>query len=154
MTPRAMLDPLALAFAFDAFEQDGVLRFRQRGGLPVAELTDDDLVLPDNGAPVRLVRGQESELPREVTLAFTDIGADYLRAAAASRRLVGGSSRSAHADLAVVTSDGGATRRAEIWLQDLWAGRESADFALPRSKLALAAGDVVGLTVNSAASSL
>jgi len=61
---------------------------------------------------------------------------------------VGGSSRSAHADLAVVTSDGEAMRRAEIWLQDLWAGRESAGFALPRSQLALAAGDVVGLTVH------
>ena len=32
MSPRAMLDPLALAFAFDAAEQDGMLRFRQRGG--------------------------------------------------------------------------------------------------------------------------
>jgi hypothetical protein len=81
-------------------------------------------------------------------LAFTNIGADYLRAAAASRRLVGGSSRSAHADLAVVTTDSEAMRRAEIWLQDLWAGRESASLGLPRSKLALAAGDVVGLTVN------
>ncbi|HET7912393.1 MAG TPA: glycoside hydrolase/phage tail family protein, partial [Pseudolabrys sp.] len=148
MTPRAMLDPLALTFAFDAFEQDGVLRFRQRGGLPVAELTEDDLVLSDEGAPALLVRGQESELPREVTLAFTDIGADYARAAAASRRLVGGSARSAHADLAVVTNDGEATRRAEIWLQDLWAGRESASFALPWSKLGLAAGDIIALTVN------
>src|SRR4029079_15970446 len=148
MTPRAQRDQLALALAVDASEQDGVLRFRQRGGLPVVELTEDDLVLPDDGAPVRLVRSQESELPREVTLAFTDIGADYLRAAAASRRLVGGSSRSAHADLAVVTSDGEAMRRAEIWLQDLWAGRESAGFALPRSQLALAAGDIVGLTVH------
>lgn len=147
MTPRAMLDPLSLAFAFDAFEQDGVLRFRRRGGLPAAELTEDELVLPDEGAPTRVVRAQESELPREITLAFTDIGADYLRGAAASRRLVGGSSRSAHADLAVVTNDGEAARRAEIWLQDLWAGRESAGFALPRSRLALAAGDIIGLTV-------
>jgi uncharacterized phiE125 gp8 family phage protein len=40
------------------------------------------------------------------------------------------------------------TRRAEIWLQDLWAGRESADFALAPSYLALSAGDVIGLTVN------
>jgi hypothetical protein len=148
MTPRAILDPLALAFAFDAFEQDGVLHFRQRGGMPAAELTEDDLVLPEEGAPARLIRGQESELPREVTLTFTDIGADYLRAAAASRRLVGGSSRSAHADLALVTNDGEATRRAEIWLQDLWAGRESASFSLPRSKIALAAGDTIDLTVN------
>jgi hypothetical protein len=148
MTPRAMLDPLALAFAFDAFEQDGLLRFRRRGSAPLADLTEDDLVLPGDGAPVRLLRAQESDLPREVTIGFTDIGTDYQRGAAASRRLVGGSSRSAHADLAVVTNDGEATRRAEIWLQDLWAGRESASFALPPSKLPLAAGDVVGLTVN------
>ena len=148
MAPRAMLDPLALAYAFDASEQDGVLRFRQRGGAPVIELEEDDLVLPDETPPARLTRTQESDLPRDVSIAFTDIGADYQRAAATSRRLVGGSSRSAHADLAVVTNDGEAKRRAEIWLQELWAGREAVEFALPPSKLALVLGDVAGLTVN------
>jgi hypothetical protein len=148
MAPRAMLDPLALCFAFDAVEQDGLLRFRQHGGAPVIELAEDELVLPDDTAPARLTRAQESDLPREVTIGFTDIGSDYQRAAAASRRLVGLSTRSAHADLAMVTNDAEAERRAEIWLQDLWAGRESAEFALPPSRLALAAGDVVGLTVN------
>ena len=148
MSPRAMLDPLALAFAFDGFEQDGILRFRQRGGAPVAELTEDALVLPDETAPVRLIRMQERDLPREVTLGFTDSGADYQRGVATSRRLEGRSTRSAHADLAIVTNDAEAERRAEIWLQDLWAGRESADFALPPSQLALGLGDVVALTVN------
>lgn len=148
MAPRAMLDPLALAFAFDAFEQDGILRFRQRGGSPVVELTEDDLVLPEESAPARLLRAQESDLPREVTIGFTDIGAEYQRSVAASRRLAGGSTRSAHADLAIVTNDAEAERRAEIWLQDLWAGRESADFVLPPSRLALGLGDVAGLTVN------
>jgi hypothetical protein len=148
MAPRAMIDPLALAFAFDAFEQAGVLRFRQRGGAPVTELAEDDLALPQDNAPARMLRAQESDLPREVTIGFTDIGTDYQRGIAASRRLVGGSALTAHADLAIVTNDAEAKRRAEIWLQDLWAGRESADFALPPSRLALASGDVVGLTVN------
>jgi hypothetical protein len=147
MAPRAMLDPLALAFAFDAFEQDGVLRFHQRGGAPVIELTEDDLVLPEETPPTRLTRMQEGDLPREVTIGFTDIGTDYQRGAAASRRLAGVSRRSAHADLAIVTNDSEAGRRAEIWLQDLWAGRESADFALPPAG-ALGLGDVAGLTVN------
>ena len=147
MAPRAMLDPLALCFAFDAVEQDGVLRFRQHGGAPVAEIVEDELVLPEDAAPARLTRAQESDLPREVTIGYTDIGNDYQRAAAASRRLVGGSTRSAHADLAMVTNDTEAERRAEIWLQDLWAGREAAEFALPPSKLSLSAGDVIGLTV-------
>lgn len=148
MAPRAILDPLALAFAFDAFEQGGLLRFRQRGGAPTIELTEDDLVLPDEVPPARLIRAQDIDLPREVTIGFTDAGADYQRGAAASRRIGGGSSRSAHADIAIVTNDAEAKRRAEIWLQDLWAGRESADFVLPPSRLALVVGDVAGVTVN------
>ncbi|HET7849890.1 MAG TPA: phage tail protein, partial [Pseudolabrys sp.] len=44
--------------------------------------------------------------------------------------------------------DAEAKRRADIWLQDVWAGREAAEFALPPSRLALAPGDVIGLTVS------
>jgi hypothetical protein len=148
MAPRAMLDPLALAFAFDAAEQDGVLRFTQRGREPVVEFGEGDLVLPDDSAPARLTRGQESDLPREVSIGFTNIGNDYQAATAISRRLIGGSTRTAHADIAMVTENTEAGRRAEIWLQDLWAGRESAEFALPSSRLSLSLGDVAGLTVN------
>jgi len=148
MAPRAMLDPLALAYSFDAVEQDGVLRFIQRGGAPVIELAEDDLVLPEEGAPARLTRMQDSDLPREASLGYIDIGSDYQNAAAASRRLAVRSTRTAHADLAIVSEDAAVDRRADIWLQDLWAGRESAQFALPPSRLALMPGDLAGLTVN------
>jgi hypothetical protein len=148
MPPRAAIEPLALAYAFDAAEVAGTLTFRPRGGEPVAEIAEDALVLPEDRAAVRLVRAQETELPREVSIAFTDSGTDYRRAAVTSRRLVGGAARASHGDLAVVTNDTAAERRANIWLQDLWAGRESADFALPPSRLALASGDIVGLTVS------
>lgn len=146
MAPRAAIEPLALAYAFDAIEDEAKLRFRPRGGAPLAELDENHLVLPGAGAPFRLVRAQETELPREVSLRFTDGGYDYRRAAVTSRRLVGGAARSSQADLAVVTHDAPAERRAEIWLQDLWAGRESAEFALPPSRLALMPGDTVALT--------
>ncbi|MBS0536871.1 MAG: glycoside hydrolase/phage tail family protein [Proteobacteria bacterium] len=148
MAPRAMLDPLALAFTFDAVEQNGVLTFRQRGGVPVAELTEDDLVLPDNAAPAQLTRAQEGDLPQAVSLSFTDVAADYQRATAASRRLVTRSARTSQADVAMTCSDALAARRADIWLQDLWTARESASFAVPPSRLALMPGDVTALTVN------
>jgi hypothetical protein len=48
----------------------------------------------------------------------------------------------------MVSNGAQAERRAEIWLQDLWAGREAAEFALPPSQLVLMPGDVAGLTVN------
>ncbi|MTW15178.1 hypothetical protein GJ689_03035 [Rhodoplanes serenus] len=147
MTVRAALEPLAAAYAFDAVAEGATLAFRHRGGAPVAELSEDDLVLPERGAPVRLVRAQETELPHAVSLGFTDGAADYRRAAVQSRRMVGGAARVLHADLAAVVERAEAERRAEIRLQDLWAGRERASFALPPSRLALMPGDVVALTV-------
>jgi hypothetical protein len=148
MMPRAAIEPLASAYAFDAAEDGGVLRFRPRGGAPRAELVEDDLVLPEAAAALQLVRAQETELPREVSIGFTDAAADYRRAAVMSRRLVGGSARAAHADLAIITTDAQAKRRAEIWLQDLWAGREQASFALPLSRLAFSPGEIIAVTAN------
>jgi hypothetical protein len=148
MAPRAALEPLAQTYAFDAIEDDGTLSFRPRGGLPVIELGEDDLALPREGAPVRLLRAQETELPREVTLGFIDAGADYRRAAASSRRLVGAAARVVQQNVAMVTNESAASRRADIWLQDVWAGRESADFVLPPSLLRLMPGDVIALSVN------
>src|SRR5436853_6775437 len=94
---------------------------------PIVALTEDDLVLPEDVAPVRLTRAQETELPREVSIGYTDSETDYRRAAVASRRLVGGAARASHADLAVVPNDAAMARRADIWLQDLWAGRGRSD---------------------------
>ncbi|WP_441227872.1 baseplate multidomain protein megatron [Tardiphaga sp. 20_F10_N6_6] len=148
MAPRAMIEPLSVAYAFDATAGDGTLRFIPRGGLPVAEFTEDDLVAPDDGALARLVRAQETELPRQVSIGFSDALTDYRRSAVTSRKLTGGASRMLHADLAVITSDTAATQRAEVWLQDLWAGRERAEFAVGMSALALAPGDVIALTLN------
>jgi hypothetical protein len=148
MSPRAMIEPLAMAYAFDATAADGSLRFVQRGGAPVAEILEDDLVLPDSGTVARLTRAQETELPREASFGFTDAVADYRRSAVTSRKLVGAAGRTLHSDLAVITNDAAATRRAEIWLQDLWAGRESAEFSLGMNALRLAPGDVVALTLS------
>jgi hypothetical protein len=145
MSPRAAIEPLALAYTFEASEDGAVMRFRPRGGDPVIALTEDDLVLPEDAAPLRLTRAQETELPREVSIGFTDAESDYRRSAVTSRRLVGGAARASHADLSVITNDAAMERRAEIWLQDLWAGRESAEFALPPSALALTPGDVITL---------
>jgi hypothetical protein len=148
MSPRAAIDPLAMAYGFDATVAGGELTFVQRGPAPVAEFSEDDLVDNAKDALARLTRGQETELPREVSFGFTDGSADYRRSAVTSRRLVGASNRTLHSDFAVVTDDASATRRADIWLQDLWAGRESVTLSLGMKALALTPGDVVGVTIN------
>jgi hypothetical protein len=54
MTPRAMIEPLATAFAFDATIANGTLTFVPRGGKVVAEIAEADLVLPAKGPSTRL----------------------------------------------------------------------------------------------------
>jgi hypothetical protein len=147
MAPRAMIEPLAMAYAFAASGAGGALRFVPRGGTVVAEIDEDDLVDDRKGVPFRLTRAQETELPREISFAFTDSLADYRRAAVHSRRLVGRAAKALHADFALVTNDAAAGRRAEIFLQDLWAGRETLQCALGPDSLALQAGDIAGVTL-------
>ncbi len=145
MSPRAAIEPLAPAFSFDAVEEEGTLLFRQRGGEAVAAPSDADLAVEDNDADCRFVRAQETELPVQIALGFTEVAGDFRRATVLSRRLAGDSRREAKADLALVTSDAVAERAADIWLQDLWAGRERAEFSLPPSYVALSPGDVIDL---------
>jgi hypothetical protein len=147
MSARAALESMAQAFSFNAVEEGEVIRFRPRGGKSVATITADDLVAQERGPDCRIVRAQETELPNEITLGFTEVSGDFRRAAVRSRRLVGSSRRESNADLAVVMSDAAAGRAADCWLQDLWAGRETFEFSLATSQIALAPGDIVTLDV-------
>ncbi|MFG1263176.1 MULTISPECIES: baseplate multidomain protein megatron [Xanthobacter] len=145
MTARAALEPLARAFAFEAGEEEGRLVFRPRGQGEVAEIATADLVQVEGAPLLAVTRAQETELPLEVTVGFVDALHDYRRATVSSRRLAGRSRHVTQADLAVVASDAVMVRAADVWLQDLWAGRETLTFSLPPSLLALAPGDLVRL---------
>src|SRR3954453_12102605 len=130
LSARAVLEPLARLFGLDAVASGGALRFLGRGGRAVATITEEDLVLDGREGVLHLVRAQETELPGQVELGFTDGEGAYRRAAVASRRLAGSSRREARTDAAVVTRRAEAQRLADAWLQDLWAGRETAEFGL------------------------
>jgi acetyl-CoA carboxylase carboxyltransferase component len=119
-------DRLALLLDEHSFVEDGLLANALAGdlpadgvvtgtgrvdGRPVCVMANDPTVKAGSwGARtvekiVRLTRAQETELPREVSIGYTDSETDYRRAAVVSRRLVGGAARASHADLAVVTND-------------------------------------------------
>ncbi len=84
-------------------------------------------------------------MPAALELGFTDGEGEYARAAVGSRRLAGTSRRELAVDVAAVTRRAEAQRLAEIRLQDLWAARETAAFALSPREIALQPGDVVAL---------
>jgi hypothetical protein len=151
MSAREALEPLARLFGIDAIASGGTLRWRGRGGRAVTALAEGDLILGDKDPALRLVRAQETELPLQVELGFTDGEGEYRRAAAASRRLAGASRRESRTHVAVVTRRAEAQRLADIWLQDLWAGRETAEFDLSPRRIALEVGDIVSVPTKAGA---
>ncbi len=146
---RAVLEQLAETFGFVAADTSTALVFRSRLARPL-ELSRGDLAESDaETALVSITRAQESELPAEVRLTFTDPLQDFARVSVASRRLAGLSRRVTDADLNVAADAGLMQVTAEARLRDAWAGRERYALALPPSggvqALSLEPGDLIRL---------
>ncbi|WP_439497400.1 baseplate multidomain protein megatron [Bosea sp. (in: a-proteobacteria)] len=148
LSARQALEPLAEAFGFDATMVSGKLTMRGRGGKVARALGLDDLLLDRDGRPYELRRAQETELPRELRLSFSDGDSDYRRATARSRRLAGAARRENSVETAIVTRPAEGQRLADQRLQEVWAGRETIELDLSPRCIDLEPGDVVSLAVD------
>ncbi|MDO5642986.1 MAG: glycoside hydrolase TIM-barrel-like domain-containing protein, partial [Paracoccus sp. (in: a-proteobacteria)] len=144
-TARASLQPLMLAYGFDAIERDGVLRFTMRDGWCSARLAEDDLAELDQGAH-ETVRSAAAELAGRVRL--THIAAEGGYATSTVEAALPGDPSPAVSDteaaLALTVPEARST--AERWLAEAQLSRETIRFRLPPSKGDLGPGDVVELT--------
>ncbi|BCW89934.1 hypothetical protein sos41_31020 [Alphaproteobacteria bacterium SO-S41] len=150
MSAREALAPLMTAFAFDAAESGGTVRFFHRGDGVETMLSPGDLAETEEGASAapRLVRAETVALPVAAKASFIDALADYGLAAVEARLNGGVSAKVAQVQLPLVLSKSEAAAIAARTLHEAWAARESASFALPPSRLALETGDGVTLNVD------
>jgi len=148
MSTREALEPVLAAFCVDAIDTGTTLRFAGRARRSDVALGPDDLAEVDKTALITLRRTQESELPGEVSLIFSDAMLDHRRTTVSTRRLLGSTRRASSADLAVVAPIPTMIAAADAWLADLWSGRTKAEFALPPTRIALEPGDIVDLDVD------
>ena len=148
MSGRAAIEPLCALYGFDPAIAGGNIAFASRARRQALTLDADDLIPDRDGRLFELTRAQESELPNELALTFTDGARDYRTSNVLSRRLEGWSRRQSSAELAVVTEQAEARRRIDTWLQDLWVARETITFRLRPSLVALEVGDAVTLEID------
>ena len=87
-------------------------------------------------------------------LTFGDADNDYETATVLSRRLEGWSQRRSENETAVMTNRAAAQRIADVWLEDAWRARQTAEFRLAPQAAAIEPGDVVTLPANGAANGL
>ncbi|HYF53946.1 MAG TPA: phage tail protein, partial [Salinarimonas sp.] len=145
VSARGALEPILRLFGADLVVSGGVVRGRGRGASPVRVLDPGELAAVGDEPLLRLTRAQETELPRQMTLSFADGEDDYRRATVTSRRLSGASGREARAEVAAVLRRDQAAALADAWLQDVWAAREAAGFALSPRVAGLEPGDLVAV---------
>jgi hypothetical protein len=144
---RQALEPLASLLMFEAFESGEAIRIVPRDRKTAATFGDADLVDESGRSLFSLRRAQETELPQEIAIGFNDPLADFRATEASARRLVTGSGRSIRSTTGAVMSHAVARGLADAMLQDLWAGRETSTFALPRAMQAVEPGDICDVTV-------
>ena len=142
-TGRAALQPLMLAFGFDAVESGGVLRFVPRGGAAVATLDSGALVARPDGAALTLTRGALADSAAALRLTYVAADGDYEAACAESQGAAALGARTEMLDLPLALDGAAAAALVAAWRDEAQAARETARFALPPSALALEPGDVV-----------
>lgn len=145
MSPRAAIEQAAAFFGFDAAISGGKIRFDGIAAGAPLDLSLDDLTPREGGELVTLTRSQESEIPMRLAVTFIDGESDYRTATASSTRVDTRSRRESANEFAIVTTRAQAQRRCDIWLQDIWAARERASFAVRPGLLDLEVGDLVRL---------
>lgn len=145
-TARAALQPLMLAYGFEAIEREGVLIFQMRGNKKPVSVEKEWLVETEAlDGPIETVRAPEAETAGRVRLNFIEAEADFgirqVEAIFPDEQSFGVS----QGELALVLTDTEGRSIAERWLSEARVARNTARFALPRSLARLGAGDVIDL---------
>lgn len=143
-TARAALQPLMLAYGFDAIERNGTLVFQSRDGRSVAVLETERLVAGENGA-LETIRAPEAEVAGRLRLNYVEADGEFAARAAETVFPDEATHGVAQSELPLVLTRTEADGIAERWLAESRVARDSAKFALPPSRLRLRAGDVVTL---------
>jgi hypothetical protein len=145
-TARSALQPLMMAYGFDAIERDGVLVFRTRTARLDASVDSATLVYEKGteGA-IELTRTPEAEVSGRVRVGYVEADADYeVRTTEAVFPDTRGQTTSG-SDLSLVLTSAEGQRIAERWLSEARVARDTARFTLPPSLMSVGAGDVIRL---------
>ncbi len=146
---RSSLQPLSLAFGFDALEREGTIHFRSRNGYETASIDPGNLVSSDDGT-ISKVRAPVAESVGRVRINYVQSGGDFeTRTTEASLPSAEMTSASV-SDLPICLTDPESRKIAERWLAESHVARDTVQLVLPPSRLDIGPGDVIRLEEDNA----
>ncbi|MCH2093516.1 MAG: glycoside hydrolase TIM-barrel-like domain-containing protein [Rhodobacteraceae bacterium] len=141
---RRSLQPLMLAYGFDAIERDGVLQFQMRSGVIAGTVTRNDLALSDElDGDLEERRSGESDLAGRVRLEFAEADASFEVAEVEAVLPDEATHAVSTTTLPLLLTRAEGHQIAERWLAESRISRDSLRFALPPSWSHIGAGDLL-----------
>ena len=144
-TARSTLQPLMLAFGFDVFEREGKLVFRTRDAKVQADLDINDLaVTPDIDGSIEATRLSDVDTAGTIRLGFVDAQSSYEVRAVETRYPDEEALSVSQTDLPLALTRFEGLTAVERWMTEARVARDTIRLALPKSRLSIGAGDVIG----------
>jgi hypothetical protein len=144
-TIRAALQPLMLAYGFDAIEIAGRLVFRNRQHAPALDVAGYEVVLEGDDPRIESVRLPEPETTGDVLLGYVEAEGDFEASVAQARFDDDISTDRAQTELPLALSRAEAATISERWLSEARVARDMVQLALPPSRHDVQAGDLIRL---------
>ncbi|MBC7138713.1 MAG: glycoside hydrolase/phage tail family protein [Defluviimonas sp.] len=143
---RSALQPLMLAYGFDAIERDGVLRFRMRRGVADGAVRPETLALgADAAGALEATRASQADIASRIRLTFVEAQGDF-ETRAVEAVLPDAETRAvAETEFPLSLTRAEGQGIAERWLAEVRVARDGLRLSLPPSQGALGAGDVFAL---------
>ncbi|MDJ1007523.1 MAG: glycoside hydrolase TIM-barrel-like domain-containing protein [Paracoccaceae bacterium] len=143
-TARSALQPLMLAYGFDAVERNGTLVFETRNGRAAERIDEYRMVAGEDDAPTLThVRAPEAEVSGRVRFTFVEADGDYEARAAEAIFPDEATTGISETEMALVLTGSEAQQTVERWLAEARIARDRVELSLPPSLLGLGAGDVI-----------
>lgn len=141
---RQALQPLMIAYGFEALERDGTLVFRMRDGRVSADIGAEQLAVGESGTGfVETMRASAAEIAGRVRLSFVEAEGDYETRVTEATFPDDDPRTISHSELALSLTRAEGQRIVERWLSEARVARDGARLTLPPSLGYLGAGDVI-----------
>ncbi|MEH6833847.1 MULTISPECIES: baseplate multidomain protein megatron [Falsihalocynthiibacter] len=141
---RSALQPLMLAYGFEAIERDGTLVFKTRSGLPDLDIETEKLaILPDQDALVQTSRAPVAEVAGRIRLTFVENDGDFEVRATEAIHPDEVTYMVSQSELPLALTQTEARAIVERWLAESRVARDTVRFAMPMSEMEIGAGDIL-----------
>jgi hypothetical protein len=148
---RNALQPLMLAYFFDAVESDDKIKFVRRGNNPVVVIPPEHMNArrdheTNPGNVVQERRTQEIELPNSLDIRYISLDTEYKIGVVSSRRLIGDSQQQRTQDVPIVLTSTEAKLINDVLIHNIWFERNNKTLQLAKRYMHIEPTDVVTIT--------